>query len=172
MGPGHLGIAFAAKPIVPKAPLWALLVASEALDLLFFGFSVFGIEKAGITQVSIADGIKIVSPGLIPWSHGLFMSLVWSALASGIAYLLLRDRRASGVIGLVLFSHWVLDFLVHLPDLPLLFAGSTTVGFSLWGSGAGLIFSGILDIGLLIGGLVVYFARVKKKNNRITHIGS
>ena len=38
MGPGHLGIGLAAKPIAPKAPLWVLLVASETLDLLCFCF--------------------------------------------------------------------------------------------------------------------------------------
>lgn len=124
MGPGHFAIALAAKPIAPKAPLWTLLATSEALDLLSFGFIAAGVEQTGITQTSIAGGIKIVTLGSIPWSHGLFMSVVWSALAARIAYLVFHDRRASAVMASVVFSHWVLDFVVHLPDLPLLFNNS------------------------------------------------
>jgi hypothetical protein len=163
MGPGHFAVAFAAKPIAPKAPLWALLTASEALDLLFFGFAAVGIEKAGVTQTDITQGIRIVTQGQIPWSHGLFMSLVWSALAAGIAYLVLRDRRASSVLGLMVFSHWVLDFIVHLPDLPLFFDSSPKVGLGIWGSGPGLVISGILEIILFAGGIAIYIYWRRKK---------
>ena len=48
MGPGHFGIAFAAKPTAPKASLLALLVASEALDIFSFGFEAIGIERFAI----------------------------------------------------------------------------------------------------------------------------
>lgn len=163
MGPGHFAVAFAAKPIAPKAPLWALLAASETLDLLFFGFAAIGIEKAGVTQTDITQGVRIVTQGQIPWSHGLFMSLVWSALVAAIAYLVLRDRRASSLLGLVVFSHWVLDFIVHLPDLPIFFDGSPKVGLGIWGSGPGLVISGILEIILLAGGIAIYsYWRMKK----------
>jgi hypothetical protein len=50
----------------------------------------------------------------------------------------------------------VLDFIVHGPDLPLLFGGSPLVGLGLWTSGPGLIISGILELGLLAGGIAVY----------------
>ncbi len=163
MGPGHLAIAFAAKPIASKAPLWTLLVASEALDLLCFGFMAVGIEKVGVTRTTIAEGIKIITPGSIPWSHGLFMSLVWSALAAGIAYLVFRDHRASGVLALVVFSHWVLDLFVHLPDLPLLFSGSPQVGLGLWATGPGLILSVILEVVLLAGGIAIYLLARKRR---------
>lgn len=163
MGPGHFGVAFAAKPLAPNAPLWVLLIASEMLDLLCFGFMALGIEKAAVTQTDATQGIRILTPGSVTWSHGLFMSVIWSALAAGIAYLFLRDRRASGMMGLVVFSHWVLDFIVHLPDLPVFFAGSPLLGLGLWGSGPGLIFSGILDIGLLIAGIIVYIIWRKRK---------
>jgi hypothetical protein len=156
MGPGHFAVAFAVKPVAPKAPLWTLLAASEALDLLAFGFVAAGIEKTGVRQTDITHGIHNITPSWIPWSHGLFMSLVWSALAAGIAYLFFRDRRASGMVGLAVFSHWVLDFIVHVHDLPLFFAGSPKAGLGLWGSGPGLILSGILEILLLAGGIAIY----------------
>ena len=163
MGPGHLGIALAAKPAAPKAPLWVLLVASEALDLLCFGFVAMGVEDFGVSHTDLTDGLKVLVPGSIPWSHGLFMSVVWSVLAAAIAHLIYHDRRTSVIIGLVVFSHWVLDFIVHPGELPLLFKGSPTVGLGLWTSGRGLIVSGILEFCLLAGGIAIYLVTRKRK---------
>ncbi len=158
MGPGHFAVAFAVKPAAPKVPLGVLLVASEALDLLCFGFVAVGLEKIAATQTDLEHGIRIVAPGSIPWSHGLFMSVVWSVATVALAYLIWRDRRAAGFLGLVVFSHWLLDFIVHTRDLPLLFNGSPLLGLGLWGSGSGLVFSGFLEIALLAGGVAIYLA--------------
>jgi hypothetical protein len=103
----------------------------------------------------------------IPWSHGLFMSLVWSALAIGISYLASKNRRASLVIGLVVFSHWILDLIVHAPDLPLFFQGSPLLGLGLWTTGPGLVASILLEIILLGGGFWIYWiARKKPKTQK------
>ncbi len=163
MGPGHFAIAFAAKPVGPQGPLWTLLVASEALDLLSLGFIAIGIESAGVSSTDLNQGVQVIVPGSIPWSHGLFMSLVWSVVAAALAYLIFRDRRASGVLGLVVFGHWVLDWIVHPSDLPLWFDGSPTVGLGLWTSSPGLILSGVLEVVLLAGGLTIYFLKARKK---------
>ena len=70
------------------------------------------------------------------------------------------------MIGLVVFSHWILDFIVHPPDLPILFRGSPELGLGLWTSGPGLVFSLILDLALLIGGIVVYLVARKRKTSK------
>jgi hypothetical protein len=163
MGPGHLGIGLAAKPAAPRVPLWVLLVASETLDLLSFGFLAIGWEKTAVIDMDFRQGLSILTPASIPWSHGLLMSIVWSVAAGMIAYLFFRDKRVGGIIGFVVFSHWILDFIVHLPDLPLLFTGSPLVGLGLWGSGPGLILSLILEIVLLTAGIAVYLSWRKKK---------
>jgi len=161
--PGHLGIGLIVKPIAPKVPLWALLLATELLDLLTFGFEVLGIEDFGSHQLDVNQGIQILSPASVPWSHGLFMSLVWSALVAVIAFLFFRESKAAAVLGLTVFSHWVLDFIVHLPDLPLMFNGSPKVGLGLWGSGPGLIVSGVLEISILAVGIAIYVINRKSK---------
>jgi hypothetical protein len=161
--PGHLGIGFAAKRVAPKAPLWVLLVATEVLDLLSFLLMTIGIERMGITSIDLSQGIQYLSPASVPWSHGLFMSVVWSVLAGAIGYIVYRDRRTGLVLGLVVFSHWVLDLIVHLPDLPLLFDGSPLVGLGLWGSGSGLVISGILELALLAAGIAIYVITRKRK---------
>lgn len=156
MGPGHFGVAMAAKPLAPKAPLWLLLIASEGIDLLFFLFSFIGLEKQAVSRSSIERGIEVITPGILYWSHGLFMAIIWSIAAFLLTYFFLKEQRAALIVGLVFFSHWILDFIVHTPDLPLFFVGSPNVGLGLWGSGPGLIISGILEILLLSGGLFVY----------------
>ena len=91
-------------------------------------------------------------------------------MAAAAAFLFYRDRRTSIVIGLVVFSHWVLDFIVHLPDLPLLFDGSPLLGLDLWGSGSGLIISIILEIVLLAAGVAIYTVTRKSKANGRTGV--
>jgi hypothetical protein len=157
MGPGHLGVALAAKPLTPRVPLWILLIASEGIDILFFIFSLLGFEKQAVSISSVEKGIEIQVPGVIQWSHGLFMAVIWSIQATIITFMVVHQKKSALVVGLVFFSHWVLDFVVHNPDLPVYFEGSPTLGLGLWGSGPGMIFSGILELALLGGGLFIYF---------------
>ncbi len=155
-GLGHLAPALAAKSAAPNASLLALVVASEANDLLYGVFSAVGIEpKAVIESMDFSQGVRYLTPVSSPWSHGLFMSTVWAVAAAVVAYLFYRDRRTSGTIGLVVFSHWILDFLMH-SNLPLFFEGSPQVGLGLENSGTGFLFMTILDLLLLAVGITAY----------------
>jgi membrane-bound metal-dependent hydrolase YbcI (DUF457 family) len=166
-GIGHLAPAFAAKSVTPEAPLWVLLIASETNDLLYFLFSSAGIEpKAVITIMNFNQGVKYLTPVSNPWSHGLFMSLIWAMTAAAIAFLFYRDRKTSGVIGMVVFSHWILDFLMH-SNLPLFFDGSPQVGLGLENSGSGFLFMTVLDLLLLAAGITIYF-RARKQTPQKT----
>ena len=160
--PGHLGLGLAAKPVAPLAPLWVLLLATEVPDLLFFGFEAAGFEHQSVTHTDLNQGVQMLSPGVMPWSHGLHMTLTWSLLVAVMASLLFRNRRTGITLGLLVFSHWILDFVVHPPELPLLFSDSPLVGLGLWGSGPGLMFSGILELSLLAGGIVIYLVNRKR----------
>jgi len=77
-----------------------------------------------------------------------------------IAFLFYRDRRTSIVIGLLVFSHWVLDFIAHDSDLPLLFNGSPLVGLGLESS---LAVGLIMELSLLAGGIAIYLVARKRK---------
>ena len=161
-GLGHLAPAFAAKSVTPKTPLWMLLIAGETNDLLSLVFSAVGLEpKAVITVMNFEQGVKYLTPTSSPWSHGLFMSLLWAILAAAIVYLFYRDQRTSVVIGSVVFSHWLLDLLMH-SNLPLFFAGSPQVGLGLEKSGIGFLFMTVLDLLLFTAGIVIYF-RARKQ---------
>lgn len=154
-GLGHFAAGFAAKPFTLEVPLWVLLAASETNDILYFVFTSTGIESKAVTTMSFSAGIQHLAPASNPWSHGLFMSIVWSVLAAGIAYLASRNKRTASVLGLVVFSHWILDFLMH-SNLPLFFDNSFVLGLGLENSGPGLVFMTVLDLVLLGGGIAAY----------------
>ncbi|MEW6400415.1 MAG: hypothetical protein AB1649_01375 [Chloroflexota bacterium] len=163
-GIGHLAAGLAAKPAAPEVPLWALLAAGEINDILYFFFSATGIEPRATFTMSFEQGVRYVTPISTPWSHGLFMSVVWSAAVAGIAFLFYRNKRIAGSFGLVAFSHWILDFLMH-SNLPLFFGSSDLLGLGLENSGPGFIFVTILDLVLVGAGLALYLG---SRNRKIT----
>jgi hypothetical protein len=134
---GHFAVGFASKRLAPKASLGPLMLAPVLLDVLWPIFLVLGIES-----VKIVPGDTVVTPLDLhdfPWSHSLLMALVWSTLA-GLGYFgWKRDRRTSLVIAAGVFSHWVLDFVSHRPDLQLWPGGSVWLGLGLWNSRAGTL---------------------------------
>lgn len=151
---GHFGIALAAKRVAPRAPLAALVVAAQFLDLLW-PMLVF----AGIERLRIAPGITVVNPldfTYYPWSHGLLLTLAWGALAGGAYWLWRRQAREAWVIAALVPSHWLLDLIVHRPDLPLAPGLAPLYGWGGWNSVA---LSATLEVGLLLGGLALYLAR-------------
>lgn len=155
---GHIAVGLAAKPVAPKVPLGALLLSAMAIDTLAGIFAITGIETVD------AGGNSSIA-----WSHGLFMAVVWAIAGAAIAFLLSRDRRVSTVIGLVVFSHWLLDFISHPmglgrelpPGLPLLFEGSPKVGLGLYDSVPAAL---ITELGLFIAGIAIYLLTTRAKD--------
>ena len=129
---GHYGVALAAKKLAPRVSLGTLFLAAQLLDLIWPTLVLLGIER-----VRIAPGITRVTPldfEHYPYSHSLLAVLAWSILAGGGHYLKRGSRTAALVIGLLVTSHWLLDFLVHRPDLPILPWADTKTGLDGWSS--------------------------------------
>jgi membrane-bound metal-dependent hydrolase YbcI (DUF457 family) len=158
----HASVGLMAKPIAPKAPLWALLAATQVPDLLSFGFLATGIEQSATTQLDWEHGLQYLSQPSIAWSHGLFMCIVWSVVVGAIALRFYRDRRTSIIIGLLVFSHWLLDFIVY-PNMPVLLDASPSIGIGLITSGPGLIGGIVLEIGLVVGGITIYLVNRRRR---------
>ncbi len=126
---GHYGVSFVAKKAEPAIPLWVLFIAVQLLDVLWAPFVLLGIEK-----VRIVPGFTASNPldlYYMPYTHSLVAAIGWSV----VAFLLYRavrpaPARAAAIVGLAVFSHWVLDFLVHRPDLPL-YDNTAKVGLGL-----------------------------------------
>jgi hypothetical protein len=152
----------AAKTKADKAHLLAMAVAAYTNDILKLGFRAVGLENNGNYNLDLRQGITIPTPANTPWSHGLFMSLVWALLAAIIAYLVYRDRHIASIIGAVVISHWILDFIVHPPELQLLFSGSPMVGLGLWTTHWGLMVSALIELGMMALGLGIYMIHRKR----------
>ncbi len=157
----HASIGLMARPFAPKAPLWALLAATQVPDALSLSLIRVGIERGAVTQLDLAHGLQYLSQPSIVWSHGLPMSLVWSAVVAAVSLLMWRDRWTSIVLGLMVFSHWVLDFVVYL-NMPLFFGSSPSGGLGLITSGPDLIAGIILEVGLIAGGIGTYLVTRKR----------
>ena len=126
---GHYAAAMAAKAIEPKAPMWTLAAASQLIDIGWSAFIITGVERASVDP-SLPGSTLVLEH--MPWTHSLPAVLVWSIAAALLVKLLLRlPWWASAVGGLTVFSHWVLDLLVHRPDLEL-WPGGERVGLGLW----------------------------------------
>ena len=161
-GIGHLAAGFAAKPEAPKIPLWVLLAASETNDILYFLFVAAGLETKAVTTMNFSEGIRYLTPSSNPWSHGLFMSVIWSFVMAAIGFFIYKDHRSALLLGGVVFSHWLLDFLMH-SNLPLFMNGSPLLGLGLENSGPGMVFMTLFDLVILTLGIVVYFRARKQE---------
>jgi len=139
---GHLAVALATKRATPRAPLAALVAAAFGLDLLWPVLLLAGVE-----QVRIVPGYTAFTPLVFesyPWSHSLSMALIWAIIAGRLSAMVLKNLTAGLFIGLAVASHWVLDYVTHVPDLPL-WPGGPRYGLGLWNSiGMTLVVEGAL----------------------------
>ena len=124
---GHYGMAFALKRAEPKLSLGTLFLATQLVDLAWGATILLGWER-----VSIEPGWTAASPLRFisyPITHSLLAAGLW-ATAAAIAWYTWptrdtsRHARAALIVALAVASHWFLDLVVHVPDLPL--AGDDT----------------------------------------------
>jgi hypothetical protein len=156
---GHYGVAFALKRIEPKLSLGTLFIAVQLPDLLWGIFLLLGWEHA-----RIVPGHTAITPLEFldyPISHSLLGVTIWSVVAAAVYYSwptrdTSRHWQASAIVGLAVFSHYPLDLLVHVADLPLVGNESTKLGLGLWNNPAATIAAELL---VLAAGLALYAVR-------------
>ena len=146
---GHYGVALGAKKAAPKTSLGTLLLAAQFADLLWPILLLVGVE-----HVRIAPGI----PGSLdfidyPISHSLAALLGWALLIGALYRGIRRYIRGAWVLAAAVISHWVLDFIVHRPDLPLIPGGTARLGLGLWNSLPATL---LVEFGLFAIGIVLY----------------
>lgn len=127
---GHFAPAFVAAAVYSRGPkLATYFLAAQLVDWAFFALAMVGIEKMRIDP----DATVMVPFDLyyMPFTHSLVGAVGW-ALAFGIIVALWhRDSLAGMFAGIVVASHWVLDWLTHRPDLTLA-GGEQAYGLGLW----------------------------------------
>jgi membrane-bound metal-dependent hydrolase YbcI (DUF457 family) len=163
---GHYGPSFAIKSLRPAVPLWLLFIAVQFVDVLWALLVLLGVEK-----VRIVPGITASNPldlYYMPYTHSLVAAILWSVAVAFVVWLLRRvtTRSAAVWIGVAVFSHWILDFLVHRPDLPL-YDDTLKIGLGLWNYPVVAL---SLEAALLFGGMILYL-RVTTPINAIGRVG-
>lgn len=128
---GHYGVSFAARPLERGVPLWVWFVAVQWMDIVWSVLVFFGIEKLRIvphfTQANAYDLYYM------PYTHGLPGSMALSVALGAVVALFFPGHRPRTMllVAAASFSHWILDLIVHVPDLPL-YDNNDKVGFGLW----------------------------------------
>ncbi len=149
---GHFGLGFGAKRFAPAVSLGTLFLAAQFADLLWPALLLMGVE-----QVRIDPGITVVTPldfVHYPYSHSLIAMVGWGAVF-GIVYKLARRSRpaAAVLLAALVVSHWVLDLVMHRPDLPLTAGGAERYGLGLWNSLPGTL---AVEVPLFLAGAFLY----------------
>lgn len=141
---GHYAPAYALKARYREVPLWALVLAVQAVDVAFFVLAPLGIERLNIIEG--ARGPLAMDLAHMPFTHSLLAAVLYTGAAIALGVLLKRPRLGVA-LGLAVGSHWVCDFLVHVPDLPLAWGSTPKLGLGLWRY-PGVSFA--LELGLLL----------------------
>lgn len=155
---GHIGAGLAVAGSQRGVNAGVFVFAALLLDLALWSFVLLGWETVAIGP----DFAASHQPEFVfPWSHGLAASLVWSA-AAGLAVFAAcpglggsRDRAAT-LVGAAVFSHWVLDVVVHRAELPVAGPGSALLGLGLWQR---LPLALALEALIVLGGLALFLPR-------------
>jgi len=151
---GHFGLAAAVKAKEPSTPLWALMLATAWLDVIFiplFIAHIETIEPAPGATTSYGGGIIHAN-----YTHSLVGAIVLAAVFGAVSWRI-WNARVGLVLGLVVFSHWILDLVVHRMDLPVLPGNALdwpTLGLGLWRLPD---VSAVVELALVLGGAFLYW---------------
>lgn len=162
---GHFGLAFASKRATPRVSLATLILAAQWLDTVWPVFLLLGIE-----HVRVDPGHMRLAPFDFydyPWTHSAAAAAAWGLAFGAVHFAIKRSGRAAALLGALVFSHWVLDFLTHGPDLPL-WPGGPRVGLGLWNAP---LAETVLEAAIYFGGAAIYL-RATRPRDRIGRFGA
>jgi membrane-bound metal-dependent hydrolase YbcI (DUF457 family) len=150
---GHYSFSFAGKSVDKRIPLWLLFLAVQWIDVMWSIFVLLGIEKVRIVPgITASNALDLY---YMPYTHSLLGVLCWSVLAYVVCQLVpgLRGKRTGLILAAAVFSHWILDLIVHRPDLAL-YDSVGKMGFGLWNY-RGAAFA--LEMAVLFGGAAMLY---------------
>jgi len=161
---GHFGAGFAGKKFSETASLGTYFMAAQWIDLIWPILLLLGIEK-----MEIDPGVSAVTPldfNYYPFSHSLIGVIVWGILFGLVYFLIKKNYKTAVILGLLVVSHWFLDLLVHIPDLPIFPGEGIKVGLGLWNS---LTATLIVEGSIFAFGVYLYYKTTKAKNKSGTY---
>ena len=98
---GHYAVSFALKATQKKVSLGLLFIGVQFVDLLFFSFTLFGIERFNLIE-NYTESTHFQLE-FMPYSHSLIAVLIWSALIYFLLRLLVKKEKGqSGKLSVAL----------------------------------------------------------------------
>jgi hypothetical protein len=158
---GHFGVGLALKRADKTLSLGLLFIAVQLSDLIYGVTLLTGAEKISI--IAGANPLTSVEYIFFPYSHSLVATLLWAGLVALIFIIApfkssLRKSKTAMVMGTAVLSHFILDAIVHNPDLDLLGNGAYKIGLGLWNYPFA---SYLVEALLMITGLWIYLRTTK-----------
>ena len=156
---GHYAVGLAAKQFAPRTSLGVLIAAPILLDLLWPILVLIGWEHVSV--VESANPFLRLQFDSYPISHGLVAVIGWATLFASIYFGVARYLAGAITIWIGVISHWLMDYMVHRPDLPLYAGSSRLLGLGLWNRRWITI---AVELTLLAAGVAVYLFQTKAKD--------
>ena len=156
---GHFGVGLGAKKFAPKISLGTLFIAVQWADLLWPVLLLLNIEKVTLQPGNPKFPLDFV---YYPVTHSLLMGIVWGAVFALLYWFIKKDTRGAIVLGICVVSHWLLDLVVHAPDLPLAPGDSPKLGLGLWNHP---LATAIVEVAIFTAGLFLYLKATRARNN-------
>lgn len=162
---GHFAAGLALKPQTNTVPLWALFFATQFTDVFGMIFVILGWEyMEPMPGISAINSMEMY----LPYTHSLIMTPVWMLIGALLYKAVVRSasKRDMMIIALGVASHWLLDFISHVPDLPIFIACEPVVGLGLWNS---VIATKAVETLLLAIGILIFWraGSVKSLTNKV-----
>ena len=153
----HYAASLVLKRFEKRASLGVLFLAVQFVDIVFFPLVLLGIERLNVVEnFTQSTHFELV---YMPYTHSLVAFLIWSGLAYAIfRWIIVKSHSVAVVVALAVMSHWLLDVIVHTPDMPLWSDASLKLGFGLWNNA---IATYVLEAALLLAGLWLYMRSTK-----------
>jgi hypothetical protein len=179
---GHFAPAIVAASNKNAPSLPALMVAGQFVDWLFFAFLLGGVEQMRITPgMTTMNAMDLYH---MPYTHSLTGSLFWAAVFGGGTTVVIWARargdgggttvvawprafKAGLIAAALVLSHWLLDLLVHAPDLTIN-GNPPKLGLGLWNYPA---IEMPLELLLTFGALWYYDRKMEPARGRIATLG-
>lgn len=162
---GHIGVGLGLKKINKTVNAGWLIGAAFLLDILLWMFVFLNVEGVRIPE---DYNLKHYLYFDFPYSHSFVASIIWSVVAFVVSRLFLKNNVSALTLSLAVFSHFLLDVLVHPSQIPLLGENSLKIGMGLWDS---LYLELIIEVLLLSLGFLLYCQSSSAKTRTLLILG-
>ena len=153
---GHWAPALLAAAVSDESPkLGTLFIGAQLVDWAFMLLLVGGVE-----QLRIVPDITVMNPmdlHHMPYSHSLLGTAAFALVFGLVIGWRMRNLVAATWAGVVVLSHWLLDLVVHRPDLTIA-GGEDKLGWGLWNQP---LIAMPLELAITIGAFVIYCRSTK-----------